>query len=179
MTQEELNEMLEKHKLWINNKEGGKRADLCGADLCGANPSGANLRSANLRSADLRRANLSGADLSNADLRYVNLRDADLSHTKLSHADLHYANLRRVNLNGADLDYSCVPLWCGSLDVHIDDRQAIQLLYHLVCNVLYSKNTSGEVKSILSNEEITALANKFHRISECGEIIKQEGKTDG
>ena len=60
MTQEELNIVLEKHKKWLYEKEGGERADL----------SNANLSSANLRGTDLR---------------------------------------------GANLDYSCWPLWCGSL----------------------------------------------------------------
>ena len=143
MTQEELNEMLEKHKLWLADEEGGKRATP---------------RYANLRDADLR----------DADLRYADLRDADLRGADLSGA----------NLSGANLDYSCVPLWCGGLDIHIDDRQAIQLLYHLVRNVLYSENTSDEVKAVLSRDNILTLANKFHRVNECGKI-KQEGKTDG
>ena len=58
MTQEELNEILEKHRKWLNDEEGGERADLRWADL----------RWADLSGADLSRANLSGADLSGADL---------------------------------------------------------------------------------------------------------------
>ena len=150
MTNEELNEILRKHKLWLEGKKDGE-------------------------SADLRYADLSDADLRNADLRNADLSDADLSGANLRSADLRRANLRRANLSGADLDYSCVPLWCGGLDVHIDDRQAIQLLYHLVRNVLYSKNTSDEVKAVLSRDNILTLANKFHRVNECGEI-KQEVK---
>lgn len=53
------------------------------------------------------------------------------------------ANLSGANLHDADLDYSCFPLWCDGLDVHIDDRQAKQLLYHLIRNVQYSKNISS------------------------------------
>ena len=160
MTNEELNEILRKHKLWLEGKKDGESADLRYADL-----SDADLRNADLRNADLSDADLSGANLRSADLRRANLRRANLSG----------ANLRRANLSGADLDYSCVPLWCGGLDVHIDDRQAIQLLYHLVRNVLYSKNTSDEVKAVLSRDNILTLANKFHRVNECGEI-KQEVK---
>lgn len=33
MTQAELNEILEKHKKWLNGEDGGERADLSGADL--------------------------------------------------------------------------------------------------------------------------------------------------
>lgn len=63
MTQEELNEVLEKHKLWLEDKEGGVKANLSNADL----------RYANLRNADLSDADLRYANLSNADLRYANL----------------------------------------------------------------------------------------------------------
>ncbi len=63
MTKEELKEILDSHKKWLNNEPDGKKADLSGADL-----SNANLRFANLRDANLRFANLSGADLSGADL---------------------------------------------------------------------------------------------------------------
>ena len=61
-----LSIVLEKHKKWLENKDGGKRANLRGANLRGAY-----LRGANLRGADLRGANLSGANLSGADLREI------------------------------------------------------------------------------------------------------------
>ena len=52
------------------------------------------------------------------------------------------------------------------------------MLYHLVWNVLYSKNTSDKVKKILGTEAIISLANTFHRVEECGAIqpIKREDK---
>ena len=53
ITQEQLEEILHKHKLWIEDKEGGECADLKGADLKGANLIGANLEYANLENADL------------------------------------------------------------------------------------------------------------------------------
>ena len=80
------------------------------------------------------------------------------------------ANLRIADLRSADLDFSCWPLWCGSLGVHIDDKLAIQLLYHLIFNVDYSKNISQEIKNVLLTDEIIELANKFHRVDETGKI---------
>ena len=81
-----------------------------------------------------------------------------------------YADLRGANLRGADLDHSCFPLWCGSLDLHIDDKQAIQLLYHLVRNVLFSKNTSKRIKKLFSMKSVIKAANEFHRVDERGKI---------
>lgn len=102
----------------------------------------------------------------------------DGERANLRGANLRYANLRYANLRGADLDYSCWPLWCGSLGVHIDDRLAKQLLYHLLYNAAYSKNISEEVKNALLKPDIVALANEFHRVDECGKIeaIRTEEK---
>lgn len=86
-------------------------------------------------------------------------KKADLSYTDLSYADLRSADLRSANL-----DFSAFPLWCGGLSVHIDDKQAKQLLYHLVQNVQYSKNTSKTLKKLLLNKTILKMANEFHRI---------------
>ena len=107
-----------------------------------------------------KRADLCGADLCGADLSGASLYGADLCG-----AELHGADLR-----GADIDFSVWPLWCGGLNVHIDDRIAVQLLYHLVRNVLFSRNTSEELKSLLGQKDIVRVANQFHRVDECGRI---------
>lgn len=52
MTSEQLKSILEKHRLWLEETEGGERAYLRGADLRGANLSGAYLRGANPHGAD-------------------------------------------------------------------------------------------------------------------------------
>ena len=128
-------------------------ADLSGADLRGANLSGANLRSADLRSADLRSADLSGADLRGADL---------------SGADLSDANLRSADLSDANLDYSCYPLWCGSLHLKADKRLACQLAYHL-CSM-----QCDDADYIKMRNSILGFANQFHRVDECGELKERE-----
>ena len=87
ISKEELNEILQKHKMWLNNDKGGERADLRGADL----------RSIHLRFADLRFADLRGTDLKNADLRGADLSDANLRGADLS------ANLENVDLWNANL----------------------------------------------------------------------------
>ena len=149
MNKKELDCVISKHKEWING-DGGEYASLSHADLRGAYLSHADLRDANLRYANLRCANL----------RHVDLRDTSLSGADLSGADL----------SGADLDYSCLPLWCGSLEAHFDDKQLVQIAYHLVKSGLQSKNASEETKKELS--KLIDFANKFHRVDECGEIKK-------
>ena len=89
MDNEKLKEILERHRKWLNNEDGGERAYLGGADLGGADLGGANLYGANLRG-----ANLYGADLGGANLYGANLRGANLCGADLGGADLGGANLR-------------------------------------------------------------------------------------
>ena len=108
MTKEQLAEVLEKHKKWLNDEPGGERADLRranlqGADLRGANLRGANLRGANFRGADLREAGLREANLQEADLREAGLWEANLQEADLREAGLWGANLWRADLREADL----------------------------------------------------------------------------
>ena len=86
MRREEIKEVLEKHRKWLTDEEGGECADLSRADLSWADLSGANLSWADLSWADLSEANLSWADLSWADLSGANLSRANLSGADLSEA---------------------------------------------------------------------------------------------
>ena len=172
MNKKELREILEKHKKWLNNEEGGKRADLSAADL-----SNADLSAADLRYADLSYADLSYADLSYADLSAADLSAADLSHADLSAADLSYADLSAADLSHANLDYSVLPLWCGSVKTHFDDKQIIQFIYYTTKAGLYSKNVSTEIKEEL--KKLAPLANKFHRVEECGKISTENNQPGG
>ena len=141
---EALKNILDLHKKWVNDEDGGARADLSDANLIGADLIDANLIGAKLIGANLIDANLIGADLSDADL------------------------------SGANIDFSCWPLWCGSLDVKIDKRIFCQLAYHL-CR---TEVNDEECKA--AQRGLAKLANQFHRVSECGEIAVDCGaKMDG
>ena len=149
---ESLNEILQKHKLWIEGDPEGTRADLSGAnlsranlrwaDLSGANLSGAYLSGADLSGAYLSGANLSGADLSRADLSGANLSGANLSGADLSRADLSRADLRGANLRWADLSRA------NLTNVKVNHTT---VGYHLVCPeegtfIGFKKTCEGIVK---------------------------------
>ena len=107
----ELEEILQKHKDWLDGKPDGEKADLSYVNLSGANLSdavlyGADLAGADLTGANLRRANLYGADLTDADLTDAYLDTADLSYANLSSVNLAYAYLKGANLRNADLTYA-------------------------------------------------------------------------
>ena len=103
-----------------------------------------------------------------ADLSGANLCGANLSGANLCGANLRRANLRGADLREADLDYSGLPLWCGSLSAHFDDKQLKQIAYHLVKAGLQSKNASDETQAEL--RKLIQFANGFHRAKKCGFI---------
>ena len=140
MEEKRLENVLELHQKWMNNEPGGERANLRGADLWRADLLGANLRSADLRGADLREADLWRADLLGANLREANL------------------------------DYSCWPLWCGSLDVRVCKRIAAQLAYH------FCRLDCDDPEVIAAQNALIPLANQFHRADECGKLEPKEEK---
>ena len=168
MDKEKLNEILEKHKKWLNKEDGGECADLSSSDM----------RYSDLRGSDLRGSNLRGSNLSGSNLRGSNLSDSDLSHSDLRGSNLIHSDLSHSDLSGSNIDYACWPLWCGSLDAHIDDRIARQLLYHLMRPCLVSPYVSDDFKRALFTKALIAEANKFHRAEECGLIENPYGEDD-
>ena len=145
-SQNELNEILAKHKKWLNGEEGGERADLRNADL----------RSADLRSADLRHADLRYAKLSYADLHYAKLSYADLRHADLRSADLHYANLSYANLSYANLSYA-------------DLRSADLRFLHSANGKELACMNAGKYQVVLSKEKI-AIGCKLFTVEEWKEF---------
>ncbi len=190
MNRDKIKQVLDLHKKWLNNEQGGVKANLrgaelseadlqgaylcaaclCsadlqeanlrGADLCGAELNEADLREADLRGAYLHGVELSEADMREADLRGANLRGANLRGTDLREANLYGAELRRTNLRGADLDFSCFPLWCGGSEFRCDTKLVYQLLAH-ICTLEFD-DTEG------IKELIMPFAAKSHRATDLG-----------
>jgi uncharacterized protein YjbI with pentapeptide repeats len=100
ITQEELEKILANHKLWLENKESGNRADLSGAYI---EHDTLSLKNSDLRFALLISANLSGCDLSGANISRADLSGANFSACNLSEANLEYSDLSDSYLIGADL----------------------------------------------------------------------------
>lgn len=138
---------------WLNLSE----ADLSGANLSGANLSGADLSGADLRRANLRRADLRWADLRVADLCWANLYKADLRGANLLGANLYKADLCGADLREANIDFSCWPLWCGSLEVKVDKKIAVQIMYH-ACAL-----DCDDPEYVVARNAVLNFANKMHR----------------
>ena len=90
MNKNKLDEILNLHKLWLNDDPKGRRADLTDAILTNADLTNAILTNAKLWYADLTNADLTNAILTNADLT-----NADLTNADLTNADLWYATFNK------------------------------------------------------------------------------------
>ncbi|QJU14812.1 hypothetical protein HL650_10295 [Blautia pseudococcoides] len=77
------------------------------------------------------------------------------------------ANLSDADLSDADLDFSCWPLWCGSLAVKVCKRIAVQLAYH------FCRLDCDDPEYIAARNAILDFANQFHRVGECGKLEKR------
>ena len=96
---EEIKTVIDLHRKWLHNEDGGQRANLQGAYLQDANLRGANLQDANLYGANLQDAYLRGAYLYGANLQGAYLQDAYLYGANLRGANLQGANLRGAKIN--------------------------------------------------------------------------------
>ena len=154
----ELQEILEKHEKWLNNQEGGLRADLHWADLRWADLSGANLRKANLHKADLSWANLRGADLSGTNLCKAGLSWADLREADLSGANLSGVDLSEANLSGATGILSAIDF----LEKNFEKTEDGYIAYKTFGD-FYRKESWTVQKHAIITENVN-----FNRTRECG-----------
>ena len=144
ISQKELKEILNKHKMWLRDEEGGERADLSNTDLRGFDLSNINLSGADLRNIDLSYTNLRGANLSYTNLSYTDLRGADLRYANLNNANLWDANLRCANLNNIETNMNTIGynLACPEEGIFTGYKKANECIVKLLI-LEDSKRSSG------------------------------------
>ena len=125
----------------------------------------ADLQGVNLRGADLQGADLQWADLQGADLQWADLQGVNLQGVNLREANLQEADLQGANLQGADLDFSSgFTFACKTFGIKADKKLAAQMAYHF-CKFEFDDDEAKAAQAALHT-----LANKFHRVNECGLI---------
>lgn len=126
ITQQELDEMIELHLLWLNNDTSGQRLKLFDKNLSHLDFSAKKLYWANLTDCKIKCANFENSNCANCDFegsnlaessfyntycvkasfRYCNLSFTDFFRANLSLADFVSANLTASELRNAKLDYA-------------------------------------------------------------------------
>ncbi|MCI9130317.1 MAG: pentapeptide repeat-containing protein [Eggerthellaceae bacterium] len=107
ITEQELEEILEKHRLWVRDKPGGERADLTDADLRGIDLREALLSSAACKGAcfdgvDMRGSNISAADMRGASFRMTKMHGSYARGTRFNRAEISRSNMNKMLLREAD-----------------------------------------------------------------------------
>jgi len=168
--------------------------NLSHIDISEAELYNADLYNVDFSHTKLRDSNLSGSILTNSvfyrtDISWVNMKcvsgtnvtfnqsnlgwsdfsGADLKNSIFRNSRLTGVNFINVKLNGTrlynnDIDFSCFPLFCGSLDIKCDEKLFQQLAYHL-CRLIVDNDEIKQCQKALID-----VANKFHRAIECGII---------
>ncbi len=126
---DELQEILQKHKIWFESRgKEGERAELSKADLHQKDLSFQNLAGANLRDADFSQASMRGinfkkatlagtnfskagatfADFSGADLRGAKMHGANLSFSNFNDTNLRFADFLLAYMRGTQLEQACL-----------------------------------------------------------------------
>ena len=85
---------------------------------------------------------------------------ARLQGADLQGADLQRADLRGADLQGVNLFRSCLPLWCGGLNLKLDRLQMGQLAYHFCSMIIDDKEV------LLLQKSLYGLANEFAKSRE-------------
>jgi len=174
ITQEELDEILEQHHLWLETEgKEGNRANLSKVNLGNFNLERVNLSKANLKGASLIGANLSQSKLSFANLSEAYMMFTDLSETIMTGTNLEGANLFRANLKGSVFpyakldraDFSSVDL-SGAMYLRKDFSNALNVSSKL------SEKDSNERP--VSNKEIEELREKNKELSEKAKNLEEE-----
>ena len=102
-TQEELEDAIEKHKMYLKGQRGGARAVIKYRNLSGLDFNQCDLSHADFTGSALISANLSHCKFEAACFFACDLRNSDLRHTGFNRADFRGAYVAGANLTGADL----------------------------------------------------------------------------
>ena len=120
LTQKEVNEIIKKHQMWLNNEEGGKQAKFSDMNLNGLDLSNSNLEDAYFSGTDLVGANLENCNLRSCQMSYADLSFANLKNCNLQHADLGSCILSHTNLENCDLNMARLDIFCLHIAAKLD-----------------------------------------------------------
>lgn len=105
LTQDELDNLIQQHEIWLKNNELGIRPSFSNLDLSELELKRANLYHSNFTNSNLTRANFRNSNLEKADLGGAILEKTNLIEANLFHANLYKAILKNVKVNEYTMFY--------------------------------------------------------------------------
>ena len=159
-------------------------AEMNGAKMNGAKMNYAKMNYAEMNYAKMNGAKMNGAKMNGAKMNYANMNYASLNNAKMNYANMNGAEMNGADMNGAEMNYAemngaemndettldfstGLSFKCSSFGIKASLRLAAQLLYHFERINFTACPEAEEIKNL---PQVKALANKFHRVQECGKI---------
>lgn len=189
ITQNEFNEMIEKHQKWLKDEEGGVKLHLVNekikdvfvinADLTKAVFSSSSLECCYFKNCTFKQVQFDTTDIVHSTMIYCNFEGSyfdgakgfgsdfafsDFTNAMLTSTKFFATDFEDAILKGACLDYSAFQLRCTSFGMIVDQRLPFQLAYH-ICRMKSDDPAVQELQKL-----IKPFANKSHLVLMCGEI---------
>lgn len=119
ISQEELDQIMDKHEAWLRGEKSGERADLSNLDL-----SYLDIHDRNLSGADFKNARLCRTDMFNSDFVSCDFRRADMESPHIEHSCFYDADMRGAKMIGLYPQDICFH------GAHLDSKQLANGILH-------------------------------------------------
>lgn len=173
ITQDEFDEILKKHELWLKGEKDGECAnfenanlreiDLSGKRIRCVDFSGAYLAGADIRYAKFEKCNFCCASFTFADLTYACFYDTEIRGATFLFADLTCTDFRGSDIRNSDLCNAFIERTnfektnieglryglCKEIDADFDENQIKKIVNGIICSALCSRSTSLDFRDKL------------------------------
>ena len=155
-----LNEILKKHKMWLNNEENGERADLRDADLYGANLSDANLSGAEnlLSSVDYLRNNFECTAEGIIAYKVFNAMYSPPTKWKIQPKSVITENVNANRTNDCGCGINVATLEWVLREYSEEEIWKVLIRWEWLCGVVVPYNTDGKIRC--ERVELVEMINK-------------------
>lgn len=148
MTQDEMNEILKLHKMWLNGEKNGVRAVIEARDLFDLTMIGANLQKAVISRSFIKNCDMENVDMSNTEILNTTIAYSNMENATLASADMINANMTEVYMPRSNL-YKAIIYESTMRDCDIEESnfEQVTLRYSIVknCNLEKSNMTKADL----------------------------------
>lgn len=103
MTQNEMNEILKLHEMWLKGEKNGVRARIEERDLFGLNMIGANLQHAIITRSFIKNCNMDYANMLNANIINTTIAYSSMNNVVLTSSSIVNVNMTEISMQGTNL----------------------------------------------------------------------------
>lgn len=135
--------------------------DFSWEDLSGVDFSGSSLVCCNFRGANCTGANFSGATCDGSIFESTTCLDTLFIKTNLRNTNFRGTIITGSDFTGSIFEFTCWPLWRGSVGAKIDKKIACQLLFYAM-DAMQSIQNDPDIDAVLDADCIKKLTNQYN-----------------